>query len=57
MPLPPAASLLPADEFAPEKEVVYENTYITKPEGYGPARAPSFYFLVQKCGKLARAFV
>lgn len=28
------------DDFAPgpPKEVIYENTYITEPEGYGPVR-------------------
>ena len=34
-PVPPVQH---ADEFEPEKEVIYENTYITKPEGFGPVR-------------------
>lgn len=37
-PAAPAPSNTAGDEFAPEREVIYENTYITKPEGYGTVR-------------------
>ena len=41
------AGLLSAMDFGEEKEVVYENTYINTPEGYGEVIL--FFFLLNFC--------